>query len=251
MKTEFELLREAFPDRPETGPALSRILLDQVAAGERPATVRLSRPGRVVAFGRRDIRADGYGDAVSSARASGFGAMERITGGRVAAYSEGTLSLTLTIPDEEPAMRTNRRFEDAATIARDAFGDLGIDARIGEVPGEYCTGDFSVNARGQAKLAGIGQRMIKGAAHVGFVIVVSGSELLREVLDPVHDALGLEWNPETVGAAEDEVQGLGLGAVEAALLGRLEATYDLRPTILDPDTLRRAGERAVGFRSPG
>lgn len=251
MKTEFELLREAFPDRPATGPALSRILLDQVATGERPATVRLSRPGRVVAFGRRDRRAEGYADAVSSARASGFGAMERITGGHAAAYSEGALSLTLTIPDIEPAKRTNRRFEEAAAIARDAFTDLGIDARIGEVPGEYCPGDFSVNARGATKLAGIGQRMVKGAAHVGFVIVVSGSRLLREVLDPVYGALGLEWNPETVGAAEDEMPGIGLGQVEAALLARLEAAHNLRPTNLDAATLRLAIERSGEFRSPG
>ncbi|MGK2955255.1 MAG: lipoate--protein ligase family protein [Solirubrobacterales bacterium] len=251
MKTKFELLREAFPDRPETGPALSRILLDQVASGARPATVRLSRPGRVVAFGRRDSRSPGYNDAVASARGSGFGAMERLTGGRAAAYSEGTLSLTLTIPDEDPAKRTNRRFGDAATIARDALTALGVDARIGEVPGEYCPGDFSVNARGQTKLIGIGQRMIKGAAHVGFVIVVSGSGLLRQVLDPVYAALELGWKPETVGAVEDEVPGISLGDVESTLLDQLGANFELNPATLDPDTLRLAAERAPEFRSPG
>ncbi len=232
------------------GPALSRVLLDQVAAGERPATVRLSRPGRVVAFGRRDVRESGYRAAVAAARSAGFDGMERLTGGRAAAYSEGAISLTLTIPDEHPAERTNARFEEAAGLARDALADLGIDARIGEVPGEYCPGDFSVNARGEIKLVGIGQRMIKGAAHVGYVIIVRDASLIRDTLEPVYDALGLEWNPATVGAIEDELPGIGLGEVEAALLNRLEAKRDLEPVPLDAATLRATEEAAERYRSP-
>ncbi len=251
MNPEIELLREAFPNRPETGPALSRILLDQVASGERPATARLSRPGRVVAFGRRDTRSAGYPAAVAAARDHGFAGMERLTGGRAAAYSEGTLSLTLTIPDPAPAERTDRRFRDASGLARAAVESLGIDARVGEVPGEYCPGDFSVNARGEVKIAGIGQRMIKGAAHIGFVIVVSGAGLIREVLEPVYAALELDWNPATVGAVGDEVPGATLETVEAALLDRLDANYEVRPVHLDEGTFALAGERAERFRSPG
>lgn len=247
----YQILRDAFPERPELGPALSRVLLDQVAAGERPATVRLSRPGRVVAFGRRDVRTAGYPAAVRAARSAGFAAMERLTGGRAAAYSEGALSLTFTIPDPNPAERTTARFEEAAGIARDALRQLGIDARIGEVPGEYCPGDFSVNARGKTKLVGIGQRMIKGAAHVGFVIVAENATLIRTTLEPVYAALSLEWRPETVGAIEDEAEGAGLGGMEAALLDRLAASYELEPVGLDPGTLSRAGKIAPRYRSPG
>jgi len=247
---EFELLRDSFPERPEMGPSLSRVLLEQVASGERPATVRLSRPGRVVAFGRRDTRSPGYPAAVAAARRAGFEGMERLTGGRAAAYSEGAISLTLTIPDPEPAKRTEQRFREAAEVARSAMAGLGIDARTGEVDGEYCPGDYSVNAGGRIKLVGIGQRMIKGAAHVGFVIVVRNSALIREVLEPVYEALGLEWNPETVGAIEDEVSGTGLEAVEAALLSALGEQHDLTPTDLDAETLSRAQSIAGRFRSP-
>jgi len=250
-KPEIELLREAFPDRPETGPALSRVLLDQVASGERPATARLSRPGRVVAFGRRDTRSPGYPAAVAAARDQGFGGMERLTGGRAAAYSEGTLSLTLTLPDPVPGERTDRRFREAAGLAERAFGSLGIDARIGEVPGEYCPGDYSVNARGATKLAGIGQRMIKGAAHVGFVIVVSDAALIRRVLDPVYAALELDWNPDTVGAVEDESPGADLEKVEGALMEQLESGFALTAAELDDGTKALALERAARFRSPG
>ena len=246
----YQILRDAFPERPELGPALSRVLLDQVAAGERPATVRLSRPGRVVAFGRRDVRSPGYPAAVRAARAAGFEGMERLTGGRAAAYTEGALSLTFTIPDENPAERTTARFEEAAGITRDALRQLGVDARIGEVPGEYCPGDFSVNAGGRSKLVGIGQRMIKGAAHIGFVIVAENAALIRATLEPVYAALDLEWRPETVGAIEDEVEGAGLAETEAALLERIAAAHEVEPVALDPGTLSRAEEIAPRYRSP-
>ncbi len=251
MQSELELLRDAFPGSPAMGPALSRVLLDQVAAGERGSTVRLSRPGRVVAFGRRDTTSPGYARAVDAARAGGFDAMERIAGGRAAAYSEGTLSLTMTFADPTPARRTNERFEYAAGVARDALRDLAIDARVGEVEGEYCPGAFSVNSGGRVKLVGIGQRMIRGAAHVGFVIAVRDAELIRGVLEPVYAALELEWNPSTVGAVEDEIAGIDLATVEEALLDRIAAGSDLVETELDEETVELAAKASGRFASPG
>jgi lipoate-protein ligase A len=226
-RSGWQLLREGFPDRPELGPALSRVLLEQVASGERPATVRLSRPGRVVAFGRRDAVAPGYKAAVRAAAEQGFPGMERISGGRAAAFTEGALSLTLTLPDPHPAERTDQRFAEWTGLVRDAFADLGADARIGAVPGEYCPGEYSVNAGGRIKLAGVGQRMIRGAAHIGFVILVSGSELVAETLEPVYGALGLEYRPETVGSLEDAVPGVGREDAERVLLGRLGRAAEL------------------------
>ncbi len=250
MTSELALIRDAFPDRPEMGPALSRVLMDQVAAGERGPTVRLSRPGRVVAFGRRDLSSPGYSQAVASAREASFGAMERIAGGRAAAYSEGTLSLTFTLPDEAPARRTSARFEYSAGICRDALRNLGVDARVGEVEGEYCPGAFSVNSRGRTKLVGIGQRMIKGAAHVGCVIAVRDAGLIRQVLEPVYAAIGLDWNPETVGAIEDEVPSIRLAEAEEALLTRIRSESVLVPARLDEPTLELAEAAAPHFRSP-
>jgi len=246
----WELLRDSFPDRPETGPALSRVLLEQVARGERPPTVRLSRPGRVVAFGRRDAVADGYAEAVRAAAGRGFPGMERISGGRAAAFTEGALSLTLTLPDPAPAERTNQRFVEWTGLVRDSFVDLGVDARVGAVPREYCPGEYSINARGETKLAGVGQRMIRGAAHIGFVIIVFGADLVADVLEPVYAALGLEFDRATVGSLEDEVPGTTLEDVEAAILARLGRRVELAPVALDPDTRTLATERAPGYRSP-
>jgi lipoate-protein ligase A len=205
----------------------------------------------VVAFGRRDLNSLGYERAVAGAREAGFGAMERIAGGRAAAYSEGTLSLTITLPDEAPARRTSARFEYAAQLTRDALRDLGVDARIGEVEGEYCPGAFSVNSGGRTKLVGIGQRMIRGAAHIGFVIAVRDADLIRQVLDPVYAAIGLEWNPETVGAIDDELPAIQLSDVEDALLAGIRSESPLLPATLDQATIQEAEAAAPRFRSPG
>jgi hypothetical protein len=121
-----------------------------------------------------------------------------------------------------------------------ALAALGIDARVGEVPGEYCPGAWSVNARGRTKLVGIGQRLIAGGAHRGAVIVVGGSERIRQVLVPVYDALGLAWDPATAGSVEDEVGEVGLDAVEQAILSELAGRYRLSERGLDAVTLELA-----------
>ncbi|MCB0863814.1 MAG: lipoate--protein ligase family protein [Solirubrobacterales bacterium] len=231
------------------GPALSRVLLEQVAAGQRPATVRLSRPGRVVAFGRRDRVSPGYRAAVEAARQGGFPGMERISGGRAAAFTEGALSLTFTIPDARPAEGTERRFAEWSGLVRDTFRDLGADARVGAVPGEYCPGEYSINAGGRIKLAGVGQRMVKGAAHLGFVILVSGSGLVAETLAPVYSALELEYDPQKVGSLEDVVPGVGLEEVEDALLERLDDRVGAKETGLDGKTREAAASISPDFRS--
>lgn len=265
VKRKALLLREAWPERPEMGPAISRALLERVAAGQLGEAIRLSRPGRVVAFGRQDVVSRRYPEAVAAARAAGYEAMERLAGGRAALYFEGALSLTHTVPDPEPARRTKARFAEICELLCEAFRSLGVDARIGEVPGEYCPGAYSVNAGGRVKLAGVGQRMIRGAAHVGVVIVVRDSAEARRVLTPVYEALELDWRPETTGAvleeteagevSSDDGQGTdpndaGLALVEAAILNSLAARYELVPATIDGETQRHAEGIAERHRSP-
>jgi lipoate-protein ligase A len=109
----------------------------------------------------------------------------------------------------------------------EAFRSLGVDARVGEVPGEYCPGEHSVNARGRVKVMGVGQRLVTSAAHVGGVIVVSGADRVREVLVPVYRALGLTWDPATVGALEEEVPGITWDDVGDAVLHRFAERFEL------------------------
>jgi octanoyl-[GcvH]:protein N-octanoyltransferase len=236
----LRIIRRGFPDRPAFGTAISDAILARVAAGELAATFRLHRPGRELAFSKQDRAAPGFAAAVAAAREAGFVPVVRLAGGRAAAFHEGTLAFAWASPAERPVAGTQDRFEwIAGTVAR-SLRRLGVDARVGEVPREYCPGAWSVNARGRTKLAGIGQRLIAGGAHAGGVIVVGGSLLLREALVPVYAALELDWDPATAGSVEDEAPGVGLDAAEEAILAELEAEFDLQEAEIDADTLALA-----------
>jgi lipoate-protein ligase A len=245
----LSLIREGFPDRPAYGTGVSEAVLRRVAAGELGPTVRIHRPGRELAFSKQDRAAPGFERAVRAARASGFEPVVRLAGGRAAAFHEGTLALAWASPAERPVAGTQERFELVAGIVTGALRGLGVDARVGEVPGEYCPGAWSVNAGGRTKLAGIGQRLISGGAHVGAVVVAEGSELLRSALEPAYAALELEWDPATVGAVEDEVAGATLDAVEDALVAELARSFELTAAELDPQTLVLGEELAAGHEA--
>ena len=130
-----------------------------------------------------------------AARAQGFEAVLRVAGGRAAVFHEGAIALAHAVPDPAPRKGIHARFEASAALVAAALRRVGVDARVGEVPGEYCPGTYSVNAAGERKLAGLGQRLIAGASYMGGVLVVSDGARVREVLAPVYDALGLEWEP--------------------------------------------------------
>ncbi len=237
---KIAVVRRAFVDPPALDTAVSRAILLRVAGGELGETFRLHVPGRVVAFGRRDAAAPGYGAAVAAASAAGFRPVERLAGGRAAVFHEGTLAFAWSVPDPDPPQRTRARFAELAEVVEAALRRLGVDARIGEVPGEYCPGEWSVNAGGRVKLMGVGQRLARGAAHVGGVVVVSGAELVRAALRPVYAALGLEWDASAVGAVEEEAAGTTVEVVAQAILGELGRRHGVEPGDLDEATLALA-----------
>ena len=222
-----------------------------MAAGELPETLRLARPGPMVAFAKQDAVAPGYAHAVRAARADGFDAVLRLAGGRAAVFHDQTIALAHAVPDAAPRAGIHSRFARTAELIARALGRLGVDARVGEVPGEYCPGGYSVNARGAVKVAGIGQRLIAGASHMGAVIVVGAANRVREVLVPVYDALELPWNPDTAGAVEDELGGGGPSpwtAVRDALLAEYARDYDIVEAELEPETIELARRLAPEHR---
>jgi octanoyl-[GcvH]:protein N-octanoyltransferase len=239
----LRLIRHSFPDQPELSTAVSRTILQRVAAGELPPTIRIHRPGNEVAFGRQDVASPGYEAAAEAARAAGFAAIERLAGGRAAVFHQGTIAIARAYSDPQPPKRTYARFEEMAGLIADALRGLGVDARVGEVPGEYCPGAYSINARGTTKLAGIGQRMIRGGAHMGGVVVASGGLGITRVLEPVYRALELDWSPATSGSVSDELgREVDPGEIEEALLAELAKRYDLVDAELDEETMRIATE---------
>ena len=119
---------------------------------------------------------------------------------------------------------------------------------MGEVAGEYCPGRYSVNARGAAKLAGIGQRVVGGGSHTGIVLVVEGEDRINAVLEPVYAALGLDWNPAASGSVRTEVPSAGWNAVRDAIVTEYAREYDLIESRLDADTLELAQSLAAEHR---
>jgi lipoate-protein ligase A len=133
------------------------------------------------------------------------------------------------------------RFDEIAGAVAAALRGLGVDARVGAVSGEYCPGDHSVNARGETKLMGVGQRIVRGAAHVGGVIVLGGSARIRAVLAPVYAELGFAWDPATVGSLEDELgRPVSRRELAAALLAELGKAHALERAAFAPELLAAA-----------
>ncbi|HSD25114.1 MAG TPA: hypothetical protein VLB79_12390 [Solirubrobacterales bacterium] len=237
----LRLIRHSFPDQPELSTEISRTILRRVAAGELPPTIRIHRPGNEVAFGRQDISSPAYQAAAAAAREAGFAAVERLAGGRAAVFHTGTIAIARAYADPQPPKRTYARFEEMAELIADSLRGLGVDAGVGEVPGEYCPGAYSVNARGATKLAGIGQRMIRGGAHLGGVVVGSEGGEVARVLEPVYDALELDFDPATSGSVSEELgREVDPGELEEALIDELGKRYELIDAELDEATLQIA-----------
>ncbi len=245
----LRLIRHSFPDQPELSTAISRTILRQVAAGELPPTIRIHRPGNEVAFGRQDLANPNFDAAADAARRAGFAAVERLAGGRAAVFHSGTIAIARAYADPQPPKRTYARFEEMAGMIAEALRGMGVDARVGEVPGEYCPGAYSVNARNTVKLSGIGQRMIRGGAHMGGVVVASGGREVARALEPVYRALELEWDPATSGDVSEELgREVDPGEIEEALIAELAKSYELVDAELDDQTVesaRRSLEEAI------
>ena len=234
------VLRDPLPGSAALDTAASREILDEVARGERPETLRLWRPGDALAFSVLDRTLEGFPEAVAAARAAGFEPFLRLAGGHAAVYAPEVLAFAWAIPAPDPRIGVAARFDEVAGLVAEALHALGIEARIGPVPGEYCPGGHSVNARGRVKLMGVGQRVVRGAAYVGGAIVAGGSTRLRGVLAPVYAALRLRFDPEALGSVEDERAGTAPDEVALALLAALAHRHELLPGSLDPELLVRA-----------
>jgi lipoate-protein ligase A len=244
----LRLLHDSFADDPALDTAVSRALMQRVAAGELPETLRIATPATTVVFAKRDAVAPGYEEAVRAARAQGFEATLRLAGGRAAVFHDGTMEIGHAMPDAEPRAGIHLRFEATAGRLARALERVGVDARVGEVEGEYCPGRYSVNARGAVKLAGIGQRIVGGGSHTGVVLVVEDEQRVNAVIAPVYEALGLDWDPAASGSVRTESPGATWTSVRDALIAEYARDYDLVEDEVDSETLQLARELAPEHR---
>jgi len=239
----LRLVTQAFCDRPALEVGVSRAVLDRVGRGELGPTFRLARTAPTLSFGRLDAVLPGFPAAVAAAQARGFAPVHRLSGGRAAVWHEGTLAFGHAVAEDDPRAGTHARFAVLADLLAGALRDLGLDAHVGELPGEYCPGAYSIHLGGRIKVVGIAQRVTARAAYTEGMVVVGGGDRVRDVLVPVYAALGLDWDPATAGACDDERAGLGLDAVEAAIVARLAAAHDLEHVEEHDPQMLALGER--------
>ena len=218
-------------------------LLAQARAGEQGPVIRLYRPQPTLAFGQRDANLPGFAAARGAAARHGFEPLVRKAGGRAAAYHRGCLVVDHIEPQPDAMVRAKARFGYFGELLAGALRDAGVDAGVGEIPGEYCPGEFTVHGNfpgggapgsRQVKLIGTAQRVVSGAWLFSSVIVVEDSAPLRAVLTDCYAALGLDWDPTTAGGVADLVPGLDVAAVEAAVLRAYAARATLVPVDLSP-----------------
>jgi lipoate-protein ligase A len=208
--------------------AAAHALLERVSRGEEPSTLRLYRPGPTAAFGRLDALRPGFADAARAARAHGFEPVLRAPGGHAAAYHAASVVLDLAVADEDPVTGVQDRFGELAELLAGALRSLGVEARVGEVPGEFCPGAHSVGAGGRTKLVGTAQRIVRGGYLFAASIVVRHPDPVRAVLVDVYARLGLDWDPVTAGAVADTVPDATPEAVERALVDAFGGRHQLQ-----------------------
>lgn len=209
-------------------------VLAMARTGRIGPTLRLYRPKPTVAFGQRDTRLPGFEAAAEACREHGFEPLVRKAGGRAAAYHEGTLVVDHVEPHADAIAGSKGRFGFFGELLAQALRNAGVQAAVGEIPGEYCPGEFSVHGTDphdpvhQVKLIGTAQRVVAGGWLFSSVIVVEDSASIRGVLTDSYAALGLEWDPATAGAVNDLVPGVDVKAIEDSVISTYAGLASLR-----------------------
>nr|WP_276544783.1 lipoate--protein ligase family protein [Brevibacterium luteolum] len=229
-------------DDPVDALSLARVLLDEVRAGQRPGVLRIYRPEPTVAFGARDRFLPGFPAAVEAARAHGFTPVLRSLGGRVAPYHRGSLVIDHIEPASTLLSGTQGRFTDFGAMYAQVLRSLGIDARLGEIPGEYCPGEHSVNVAGRIKAIGTAQRVTAAGWLFSSSIVVTDPDPIRAVLTDVEAALGIEWDPATGGSISEVHPEVTVEEVAEAFDAAYGTAFEVVAGQIDVTTLAAAAE---------
>ena len=176
---------------------LSGALLDYSrGSGESWMVVGSAAPA--IYFSRLDQLSPGYSQALACTARMGIPAVRRLSGGRAVAAHPGVLRILWSAPHPSSDLGVAKRFDGFASLLEDALLDLGLSVERGELPGEFCPGDYSLHAGGR-KLVGLGQRSTLGAHHICAMVSLSGAEQSFAMLAPVYDALSQPLDPLRLG----------------------------------------------------
>ncbi|MDY6779406.1 MAG: hypothetical protein SV760_02425 [Halobacteria archaeon] len=135
---------------------------------------------------------------------------------------------------DEPRARISERYEETLDALEGALLRLPNDhdrpaeeerVRDVEAPRSFCPGKNALgyNDDGtERKYAGVAQRVTQEAALVSGVVVVESGDEIRRVLSDIYSALGVDFEPETVGGLDDAGFGVSVSRVARGLREALE-----------------------------
>lgn len=184
-------------DDPEADRSATGAMVERTRETGVPS-LRVWRPHRQLAFGRRDARAPRYQQAREAAAEAGFPPFERSVGGRAVAYTGTTVAVAHARPNADFRRGVGERYEETLQAIQRALWRLGVPAQQGEPDDAFCPGGHSLSWKG--KIVGAAQRVRKDVALVGAVVVVDGHEAIAEVLSPVYANLDVPFDPNSVGS---------------------------------------------------
>lgn len=238
------------PGGEATNLALGHVLARRAEREDSFEALHVYQPsGRAAVFGRRETRSPGFPAAVRAARDAGFEPLIRATGGRAVAYTEQSVVVHHVRHDKQPIGGHDARFIEFGNLLVDTLQSLGVEAQLGAVPGEYCPGAHSVNARGVTKLVGTAQRVLRQAWLFSSLVVVGDETELRTVLSVIYGHLGEPFDPTSVGSLSAENPALDAGGVERALLTAFAGSTEALPVSALDDLLVEASHLADDHRA--
>lgn len=192
-----------------------RAITDSLLSDPRDSAIRVWHPHRHVAFGPRDVRAEGYPRAAEAAKDLHYEPVERSVGGRAVAYTGTTVSFVHVDTVRNKRAGLTDRYDRIADQLRLALDAVGIDADRGEPDAAFCPGSHSLSAEG--KIVGLAQRVRRNAALTAGIVIPCDREELVDILEPVYAHLQIPFDPDAVGSVRHAGSSASPGDVRSAV----------------------------------
>ena len=251
QNNEIYFSDESFASKREPGLdiALSRALLEQTSLKKYPIILRAYKGTEQIAFGPSDARNIGYSSAVSFVKKKKFSAVNRLTGGHAVTFHSGTLIFGWMFHDLQARSKMHYYFDYVSKFFRSVIIDFGLNCFIGEIEGEYCSGQYSLNLDHKIKIAGIAQRIVNNAVYIGGFIAVENSNLIKEMLIPIYKELGIKWQPQTAGALNDYNNTIDFTSLMSKISEKIHENYNANRLCINSEILQDSKKNQAKYVS--
>lgn len=188
--------------------------------------LRVWTPPSHVSFGRRDANSNNFQRVRTRVEDRGYPTAVRQSGGRAVVHTEGTLAVLLALPtDDGERITLQDRYDAALECFRSALKEGGVEAERGEPPNSFCPGSHSLQIGG-CKVLGLAQRVRRDVAMLTAILIVRDEGTVADVLEPIYEALGVPFDPTTVGSLTSAGGSADRDRVGDAIVAAFEDRFD-------------------------